>query len=429
MTTVPDISKDAIRLGPGAAALARPLQLVGLGAIGVAVLLALVSRSGEGFLRAYVLNFAFFSSLVLGALWFVMLQHLTRAGWSVVVRRIAEILTTAIPLLAVLALPIVVLVVLRVPSITGAVYPWTDAAHVEHSPALLGKTPYLNTPFFVLRMALYFAVWLWLSRSLLRLSLEQDANGDIELTRRMETLSAPGMLLYALTVTFFSIDVLMSMAPTWYSTIFGVYYFAGGVVGFFALMTILAHLLQSSGVLRHSITTEHYHDLGKLIFAFTVFWAYIAFSQYMLQWYASLPEETAWFLVRQKAPWLWLSLVLLFGKFVVPFLVLISRGPKRQPALLVVAAVWVLAMQYLDVTYLALPPYFFSLVDKPEYFDASTQTLLAVPYQPLTHLLSLLLLLGMGGLIAGQLLAKMASLPLVPVRDPRLGESLAFENF
>ncbi len=202
------------------------------------------------------------------------------------------------PLLALLAVPLLFGL--------GELYPWARAGYAGAP----GKAAYLNVPFFIARLAVYFAVWGWIGRFYLRRSLAQDASGDPSLTTTMRRRSAPAMIVFALTLTFAAFDLLMSLDPGWYSTIFGVYYFAGAAVGVYALLPLAVFLLQRAGFIRRSVTVEHYHDLGKLLFGFVVFWAYIAFSQYMLMWYANLPEETHWFVARQQHGWGWVGLAL-----------------------------------------------------------------------------------------------------------------------
>jgi hypothetical protein len=368
------------------------------------------SRAGWGvFLRSYLLNYCFVLSLALGALFFVMLQHLTRAGWSVSVRRLAELVAGTMPLLAVLFLPLLVPLVAGGPS----VWPWARPGAVaqDASGLLQHKQPYLNVDFFIVRCAVYFAVWIGLARFFLRDSLAQDATGDPGLTRRMQWWSAPGMVLYGLTVTFFAIDALMSLRPHWYSTIFGVYFFSGCVVGFFALLVLLMYGVQRAGRLAQSITTEHYHDVGKLAFGFVVFWAYIAFSQYLLIWYANLPEETAWYRPRQgDAWWTGVSLLLLFGHFVAPFGALLSSWPKRRKGVLAVVAVWLLIMHWLDMYYLVGP--------RPSGAGFAGAPL------PVTDIA---LLVGLGGLLVWGILRLMSRHALLAERDPRLDEALRSE--
>ena len=224
----------------------------------------------------------------------------------------------------------------------------------------------------------------------------------------MEKLAAPAMMLFALTTTFAAFDLLMSLYPHWYSTIWGVYYFAGSAVGFFAMMAITLNLMRRAGYLRRSVSAEHFHDVGKLMFAFVVFWAYIAFSQYLLIWYGNIPEETIWYLERQTGEWTWVSLGLLFGHFLLPFLFLISRYPKRRGQTLVLGAVWLLAMHWLDLYWMVMPQ--------------------ISPGKITLSLLDLLCFVGIGGVFLATAIWRMSRQALIPVRDPRLRESLQFEN-
>jgi hypothetical protein len=396
-----DISRENRQLGDLAGGIVRSASLIGAIGLGVSVLGGLLTEGGAArFFQAYLVNYAYFLSLALGALFWVMLQHLTRSGWSVVVRRLGETLAATLPVLAVLFIPILIGV--------RYLYHWADVEALTHNDLLQHKQPYLNVPFFVLRAAVYLTVWVALAEFFFRRSLQQDATGDVRLTLRMQKVSAPAMILFAFTVTFASFDWLMSLNAGWYSTIFGVYYFSGGVVGFFALLIVVALLLQRAGRLTHVITSEHYHDLGKLLFAFVVFWAYIAFSQYMLIWYANIPEETTWYLARQTGDWTTISLTLLFGHFVLPFLLLLSRFPKRRPRLLLVPAAWMLIMHWLDIYWLVMP--------------GASPGRFALDWQHITCFV------GIGGLFIAAAAQRLGQRSLVPERDPRLAESLVFEN-
>lgn len=396
---------DQNTLGP----LAAPVQRVSIvvGAIGLGLGFAFGLFRGDGlryFFHAYLTSFAFYLSISLGALFFVLVQHATRAGWSVTVRRLAEIFAGNIRLLIILFLPIIVPVLLG----SHALYEWADPAAVAEDSLLQHKVPYLNLPFFGLRCVAYFAVWLWLSQYFLKRSTAQDESGDAELTLQMERLSPVGLILFALTVTFASFDWLMSLAPQWFSTIFGVYYFSGALVGSLAVLILVGLGLQAAGRIGREITIEHYHDLGKLLFAFVVFWGYIAFSQYMLIWYANIPEETVWYLARQTGPWVWVSLALLFGHLLIPFFGLLSRHVKRSRWLLAFWAVWLAAFHWLDMYYLVMP----SLKSE------------SLPLAPIDFLL----LVGMGGFYVAGAVRVAGQRSLVPVHDPRLGEALRFEN-
>jgi hypothetical protein len=401
MERITDIFAERRHLGAQGEKLWRVLALVGAAALVLSLALAAASPDGwRRFFFAYLLNFAVVLSLALGALYFVILHHLTHAGWSVVVRRVSEAVSATLPFLAVLFIPVLLGL--------HELYPWSQAAVVARDHALQGKAAYLNVPFFVARWVVYFTVWSVTALYFFRRSLQQDCSGDAMLTVRMQRRAAPAMVLFGVTLTFASIDLLMSLDPHWYSTIFGVYYFAGGVVGIYALLTVLLFALQHSGFLRKAVTVEHYHDLGKLLFGFVVFWAYIGFSQYMLIWYANIPEETRWLAQRQENGWGWVGLVLVFGHFLLPFVVLISRGPKRRPRMLAVAAAWLLLMHWVDLYWLVAPA--------------------GSPGSPLPHLLDLTQLVGLGSLLLAAAAFALRGRSLVPERDPRIEESLAFEN-
>jgi hypothetical protein len=402
--------------------------LFGTGGLVLLVIAAIMGGQGEGgwprFLRAYLVAFCFALSLSLGGLFFTMLQHLTRAGWSVVVRRIAEGMASNLRWMWVLFIPILV------GMYTTDMYHWV---HPHGDPLLQHKEPFLNPTFWTVRAVLYFAVWAVLAHYFITRSVAQDATGDPRLTLRMQRVAAPGMILYAFTQTFAIIDWVMALEPHWFSTMFGVYYFAASCCGFGAALIVLCYALQRSGRVTDSITDEHYHDLGKFLFAFgIVFWAYIAYSQYMLIWYGNIPEETVWFLVRQLGGWKNLSLLLLVGHFVGPFLLLISRYPKRWRAFLALAAGWMLVIHFLDVYWLTMPripPGLFESVSTyrqlVEKFDATA----AATYDFHLRAMDILAWLGLSGLWVAGVAVGLRRAALVPEGDPRLPESLAFENY
>jgi hypothetical protein len=402
MTRIPlDITKENRALDH----LARPIIWVA-GGIGI---LALLTSFALGFTRddggarlasAYFVNLIYFLSLSLGALFFVILHHLVRAGWSVVVRRFAEAIAANLWLLAILFIPILLWM--------DQIYPWANAEAAAGDHLIEQKRAWLNGTFFLIRCVVYFGIWIVLSQYLKRRSCQQDVSGDPMQSVRMERSSGPAMVLYALTVTFASFDLVMSLDPHWYSTIFGVYVFSGSVLAFLALLSILAMLMQRSGRLTGAITVEHYHDMGKLIFAFTVFWAYIAFSQYMLIWYANIPEETQWFLRRQTGEWTQISLLLLLGHFIVPFVVLLPRFVKRSKPLLAAAAAWVLLMHWLDLYWLITPR---AGLDRLQL-----------------GILEATCFLGIGGLYLAAATHCLRNRSLLPEKDPRLTESLISES-
>ena len=389
--------------------LARSLMLFGfaLGVVCLAATALLGARVGDGgkqFMHSYLLALCFFVSLGLGALFFVTLQYLTRAGWSVVVRRLAELFATSLPMLALLFAPILVAMAQG----NAALYPWVSPEHVQSSLLLRSKQPYLNVPFALCRFALYTLIWGGLSWHYLRQSTRQDDSRDLSITARLQSFSAPGMALFALSTTFFAFDMLMSLKPEWYSTIFGVYYFAGSTLAFFSMMVLVCQGLQRGGYLGAAITREHYHDLGKFMFGFTFFWGYIAFSQYMLIWYSNIPEETEWFLHRQTRAWAGVSLALLIGHFLQPFPGLLSRHVKRNRLALAMWAVFLLAMHWLDLYWLIMPTL------SPHHLPLGAIDLTAF--------------LGVGGLFVANFGYVARERRLVAAGDPRLRESLAFEN-
>ncbi|MBL9141200.1 MAG: hypothetical protein JNK53_04980, partial [Phycisphaerae bacterium] len=310
------------------------------------------------FAKVYLQNFLFVLAISLGGLFFVFVQHVTRASWSVAVRRPAEALMQNLRWIWVLFLPIAYLAYTHQ---LDALYPWANLDHLRQvAPAeadlVANKSSFLNQPFFFARAAFYFLVWGGLAWYFWRSSVRQDVTGDPKISARCGALAAPAALLFGVTTTLASVDWIMSLTPAWFSTMFGVYFFTVCCTGGLSAITLVCLSLQRAGYLRGIITPEHYQDLGKMIFAFgVVFWAYIAFSQYMLIWYGNIPEETTWFLVRQVGDWGWISVALLVGHFAIPFVFLISRWTKRWPATLAVACAWMLAFCWIDLYYLVMP--------------------------------------------------------------------------
>ncbi len=375
--------------------------IAGFAIIALSFFLSLFMGGLQQFLLSYLVNYLFFMTITLGALFFVVLQHLTRSGWSVVIRRIAENYASTIYLMVLLFLPILLGM--------GNIFKWASPEIVANDPLILHKIPYLNVPFFIIRCVIYFALWIYCARYFVSRSIKQDESGDHELTAQMQGRAAPFMLGLFLTTSFFSFDLIMSLDPHWFSTIFGVYYIANCAISIFASLILTACFLQSMGKLNESVTKEHYHDLGKLLFGFNVFWAYIAFSQYMLQWYANMPEETLWYYHRQEGQWLYVSLILIFGHFIFPFFGLISRAIKRRKLLVSFWSAWLMIMVWIDLYWLVMPNYSHGVIPFSIY-DISC-------------------LVGIGLLFKAMAAYSSSRQSLLAIRDPRLKESLTLENF
>ncbi len=348
---------------------------------------------------SYLTSFIFFLSITLGALFFVMIQFISRAGWSVVVRRIPELMMTNISLMAVLFVPVLFGL--------HELYHWTHSDAVAADHVLKGKEPYLNLAFFGVRVLVFFGIWIWLSRKYFKASTEQDASGNPDLTLSMQSRATYGILLFALTVTFAFVDWVMSLTPHWYSTIFGVYMFAGCMVSFFAANSLIVLGLKRYGFLKQ-VTVEHIHDLGKLMYGFNIFWSYIAFCQYFLIWYSNVPEETVWYANHFVGSWQPISVLLAVGHFFIPFVIFMSRHARRHFKFHAFIALWLLAFQFLDFYWVIMPN------ASPTGFHLSIVDVTAF--------------IGIGAVYLGVLLRNSDKVSLIPVKDPRLSESLKFHN-
>jgi len=377
-----------------------PVISAAVAVLGALVCAALGAGNPKQFFFSWLVAFLFFVSLALGALFFVLIQYATQGGWGIVLRRIGETTFAMLPVMAVVFLP--VMLGLR------DLYSWTVPGAAEHDALLRWKAPYLNVPFFLIRAAVYFVIWSGIAVLYYRGSRGQDVTGDPAVSSRLRHFAGPAIIVLALTQTLASVDWIMSLTPHWYSTIFGVYFWAGSFVGFIALLSIVVVAMRRAGLLETVITAEHLQDVGKFLFAFTCFWAYIAFSQFLLMWYANLPEETIWYKARMEGSWFPVSLFLMAGHFVAPFFYLMGRTVKRKGATLAIGGAWVLAMHYVDLYWQVMPTL------HPEGFRPSVLDVAA--------------LMAVGGCFVAAASWLMRRQALVPMRDPRLAESLAFEN-
>ena len=368
-------------------------------AVGIVGLLA----SGVGyylnhvqFFYSYLTSFVFFTSIALGALILLMIHHITRSSWGVALRRIPEVLSSNIWIWAIFIIPVLLGL--------HSIYHWTHDDVVAADKILKGKTPYLNEPFFIIRQIIYFTVWGYMGYRLHKSSVEQDETGDWGLQTLQRKISGPGILIFAITVAFASFDWLMSVDPHWFSTMFGVYFFAMSFQVLFPVLILMVFFLHRNGILNNTIRMPHLFDLGMWFFAFTIFYAYIAFSQLLLIYYANMPEETLWFYHRLEGSWKYISYALIFGRFVIPFLMLLNRSAKKNPKILLSSSILVVAIHYIELYWIVMPALNEHGVHI-SWMDIST-------------------LLGLGGIFFGLFFYKFKRHKMVPVNDPNLPESL-----
>jgi hypothetical protein len=395
----PAVAAEAINVPRGHFLTRVPAIGLGVGVV-AAILSYVTAGSPKAFGFSWLFSCLFFLSLSLGALYFVLIHYATQAGWGIVVRRLAENVMVALPLFALLFVPVLLL--------RGEIFSWIHLQATGHDHMLAAKQAYLNEPFFLARAVIYFVAWSGIAIYFFRASRRQDTSSDLAISLRLKRLAGPALIVVALTQTFAAFDWIMSLDAHWYSTMFGVYWFAGCFVSFFAFLTLLVVALRRYGLLADVISIEHFHDLGKMLFAFTVFWAYIGFSQFFLIWYANIPEETIFFRERLHGSWSSVTLLLSAGHFVIPFFFLMPRTIKRNPKLLALGAGWLLFMHLVDIIWLVLP---------------------AIHAEGLHIGLSdVFAFIAVGSLFKAGVCRMLTGAPLVPVGDPRLPESLSFEN-
>lgn len=381
-------------------------RLAGAAAAVAAVALGLTAAGGAGdprqALASYLVAFVYWLGIALGALILLGALHASKARWPVVLRRFLETIPQTLPLFAVLFVPVAlglehVFVWVRPERLTG------EMAHAVHH-----KHAYLNVPFFLARAAGYFVVWILVAHLLRSWSVRQDRAGGHALTLAQRRLGAGALPFLALTLSFASFDWMMSLDPRFFSTIFGVYWFAGSFLGAFAVLVIAAAATRGLPEhFGHHLNADHVHALGKFLLAFTAFWAYIAFSQYMLIWIANVPEEVPWYIVRSHTPWGRVGIFLAVGHFALPFLVLLSRALKRDARKLAAVAAWLLLVHWVDVHWVVMP--------------------LVHPDGPAPSWLDVTAFVGVGAAFLAALVFRMRGAATVPVRDPYLEESLRYQ--
>jgi hypothetical protein len=372
------------------------------GALGVGVVGAVGGIAGafaapEQFFRSYLVAYLFWFGIALGSLAILMIQHITGGRWGAVIRRLLESATRTLPLLILLFLPLL----FGLPHL----YEWARPEAVAHDPVLQNKSKYLNVPFFLVRAFGYFTAWSALVWLLNRWSLQQDEGADPSVARRLENLSRGGLLLLGLTVTFASIDWVMSLEPHWFSTIYGILFAGGQVLSAFAFVIPVAALLADRPPFSTVISAESFHDLGKLLLAFVMLWAYFAFSQFLIIWSGNLPEETPWYLNRLQGGWEWFGVAIIAFHFALPFVLLLSRDLKRSARALSLVAAGVIIVRFVDLFWLINP------VFSPAAFAV--------------HWLDVATLAGVGGLWLAMFVQQLKGRPLVPLGDPALADRIS----
>jgi hypothetical protein len=447
--------KDAFHLPPGSGWIGAWKKAAIVGVVGMLASVYGMTVDPDRFAFSYMFALFSFLSIGLGALFFVVVQHFSRAGWSVTVRRSAEFMMAGLPIFVLLIVPILL------PRSMTALFPWIDptAHHQERveriqnraapphtnkeqttnlepwayrdeaskgeqqlDPAMekaegrehvetleKWKTPYLNKTFFYIRAILYVLIWAWLAQRYFRWSVEQDDKKKLENTRAAQEFAPIAIILFGTSISFAAFDWLLSLDPMWYSTIFGVVIFAGSALISMVTLILFTLMLKRSGLLGDAVNVEHYHDMGKLMFGWLVFWAYVSFAQFFLIWYSNIPEELVFFHTRwddNHGTWMNYSVGLVAFRFFTPFWFLMSRNIKRNMKALTTGTIILLVSHFVDMYWIVMPNY--------------------GPLQ--IHWLDFTCLLGVGGLYLAMVLRSMEGRALVPTGDPRLVRALKFEN-
>jgi hypothetical protein len=376
----------------GVQRLAIGVAVVGLALMGVGY----VTASHEHFFRSYLMAFIFWSGVALGSLAWSMVHHLSGGAWGVVTRRVFEAASRTLPFMALLFLPIAFG--------THELYIWARPEVVAKDPILQFKQPYLNVTFFYVRAAVYFVIWTLLAYGLSAWSLQQDSGYDEKRALRMQRLSGGGLVLYAVTIFFMSVDWMMSLDPHWFSTIYGILFMGNQGLSAMAFTIAVIVLLAKTEPMSRVVGPNHLHDLGKLLLAFVMLWAYFNFSQFLIIWSGNLPEEIPWYLARMKGGWEWVSILLIVGHFALPYVLLLNRDLKRMGTTVAAIAVLIIAMRFVDIFWLIGPEH-----GKP---------LLAV------HWLDFVAPIALGGVWLALFLWQLGTRPLVPITEPTLQEAI-----
>lgn len=332
-------------------ALPAKLPLLGWSLLLIGVVLTFLAFSMDNLRASYNLIIALLwvFSIGFGALFLVALEHIVGSDWSVPFRRLSEIIAAVLFATPLIAIPLLLNL--------DEVFTWLNPVLLESDKYVKNKAPYLNESFFIIRNIVVFLFMFLFYFLLVGRSLKQDNKTNLDVKKWSTKISAVFLPIFAVLITVVSMDWLMSLEPKWFSTIFGVYYFAGSVLSALAVLTFISITLAENGYLSKYLTEDHYYNFGALMFAFTNFWAYIAFSQFMLIWYANIPDETMWYLDRGVEGWMTISLGLIFIRFAIPYMALVTRPSKSNPFRLKIIAVWVFIAHYYDLYWVVMPEY------------------------------------------------------------------------
>jgi hypothetical protein len=367
-----------------------PARLVFIGGILLGVCVAGGLRDSGEFFRSYLVAFLFWIGITLGCLALLMVQHLTGGNWALVIRRILEAGSRTLPLMAVAVLPLL--------AGMKALYTWSRPG--QSDPVILAKHLYLNSDFFIARTIFYFACWFLLAHLLNKWSREEDAGGNVSLWTRMEGLSGGGLVLYGLTVTFASVDWVMSLEPRWYSTIYGLLFMVGQALAALAFSIMVLVWLSDREPLSEVVRPSYFQDLGSFLLAFVMLWAYLEFSQFLIIWGGNLSEEIPWYIRRMQGTWGRVGLLLVLLNFALPFFLLLFRNVKRRTGSLLLVAGLVLLMRLVDMYWMVLPA-----------FGGGNARL---------TWMNVLLPFGMGGIWFAYFAWQLRRMPILPVHDPRM---------
>jgi len=375
----------------------RPqMERVQRSALFVGLLALVISLAGlfmdpAHFWQSYLFAFIFWSGLALGCLGVFFLHNVVGGNWGVAIRRLVESGVQTLPLILVFAIPLFFAL--------GTLYKWTDAGYRAEHFATGHKAAYLNPTWFIIRTLLYFAIWLFSGLRILKMANEHDRTGDPALFRRIKARSAPALLVFVLTTTLAFIDWIMSLEPDWYSTIYGWMFTVGEVLLTFSFLVAVLVLLSKREPFASFLTRQHYHDIGNLMLAFTMLWAYMSFSQFLIIWAENLPDEIPWYVRRFSGGWGYIAWTIAIFHFFVPFFLLLLRFVKKNPARLRTLAVWIILMHILDVFWIVGP--------------AFRQRGLEVYWTDLVALI------GLGGVWLAFFIRNLKARPLLASRDPR----------